>query len=285
AGYLALAQHEAMAPLWTLALALAFALLLRALPEGRLRTFARGGALALFALAVLWALPFTAAQLQYALHPQLEQSSTERVVSVAFVPPGQRVEELEKARAGIPLPPPPPSDLPPVAEVSANAAPALARTLQSVAVTGSTSPTISVGQLVAEDQDNRSVIQAGAGTPHWNEGNNYRLGWSGPVTPQQTTRLVIAPVWLVRLLRVLMVALLVVVLGRLAMNLLRPLRGRRMPARAAGVVGAALLAIALLPAGARAQALPDAQMLNQLRNRLTEAPKCAPQCAEVAQAQ
>src|SRR6185437_4302445 len=54
AGYLTLAQHEAMAPLWTLALALAFALLLRALPEGRLRTFARGGALALFALAVLW---------------------------------------------------------------------------------------------------------------------------------------------------------------------------------------------------------------------------------------
>ena len=284
AGYLALAQHEAMAPLWTLALALAFALLLRALPEGRLRAFARGGALALFALAVLWALPFTAAQLQYALHPQLEQSSTERVVSVAFVPPGQRVEELEKERAGIP-PPPLPSDLPTVAEVSANAAPAPARTLQSVTVTGSASPTISVSQLVAEDQDNRSVIQAGAGTPHWNEGNNYRLGWSGPVTPQQTTRLVIAPVWLVRLLRVLMVALLVVVLGRLAMNLLRPPRGRWMPSRAAGVVGAALLAIALLPAGARAQALPDAQMLNQLRNRLTEAPKCAPQCAEVAQAQ
>src|SRR6185312_7043872 len=122
AGYLALAQHEAMAPLWTLALALAFALLLRALPESRLRAFARGGALALFALAVLWALPFTAAQLQYALHPQLEQGSTARVVSVAFVPPGQEALNMDKARAGMPAPPPP-SPPAPVQEMSVNAAP------------------------------------------------------------------------------------------------------------------------------------------------------------------
>ncbi|MES1154519.1 MAG: hypothetical protein ABUL45_06335, partial [Rhodanobacter sp.] len=37
AGYLALAQHEHGAPLWTLTLTLVLALLLRALPEGRLR--------------------------------------------------------------------------------------------------------------------------------------------------------------------------------------------------------------------------------------------------------
>src|SRR6185437_3801744 len=87
AGYLVLAQHEAMAPLWTLAFALALGLLLRALPEGRLRTFARGGAIAAFALAALCALPFTAAQLQYAMHPQLEKGVTTRVVSAEFIAP------------------------------------------------------------------------------------------------------------------------------------------------------------------------------------------------------
>ncbi|MEO8958064.1 MAG: hypothetical protein ABI304_03910, partial [Rudaea sp.] len=168
------------------------------------------------------------------------------------------------------------------AEMSSNAVQAPTRKLESVTVTGTA---ITVSQLVSEDQDTHTVIQAGAGTPYWNEGNNYRLGWSGPVTPQQTTRLVIAPSWLVRLLRVLMVALLAVVLGRLAMQLWQPLPGRWMPKRGAGVAGAALLALALLPTGARAQSLPDAQLLSQLRNRLTEAPKCAPQCAEVAQAQ
>jgi hypothetical protein len=300
AGSLVLAQHEAMAPLWTLAAALALALLLRALPGSRLRTFARGGALALFALAVLWALPFTAAQLEYALHPQLEQSLTPRMVSAAYAPPPD-APSLDKARAGMPPPPRratppappapsaeaqrlplPPPGLPAVSEMSANAVQASPRALQSATVTGSL---VTVSQMMGAERDNRTVIQAGAGTPQWNEGNNYRLGWSGPVTPQQTTRLVIAPAWLVRLMRVLMVGLLAVVLGRLAMNLWRPLRGRWMPSRGAGVAGAALLAIALLPTGARAQTLPDPSLLNQLRSRLTEAPKCAPQCAEVAQAQ
>jgi hypothetical protein len=280
AGYLALAQHEALAPLWTLALALALALLLRALPEGRLRGFARGGALAVFALAVLWALPFAAAQLQYALHPQLEHGSAPRMVSAAYAP---QAVVADKMAAGVPAPPPPP---PPgaraVSEMSANVVQAAPGTLASVVVTGSR---MTASQLVASEQDNRTVIQAGVGTPHWDEGNNYRLGWSGPVTPQQTTRLVIAPAWLVRLLRVVMVGLLAVVLGRLAMKLWRPLRNHWLPSRAAGIAGAALLAIAFLPTGARAQALPDAQLLSQLRGRLTEAPKCAPQCAEVAQAQ
>ncbi len=279
AGYLTLAQHEAMAPLWTVAIALALALLLRALPEGRLRLFARAGAIAMVVLAVLWALPFTAAQLQYALHPQLEQGSTARAVSVNFVEPGQRAQDMAKVQSDMPAPPAPPA---PVREVSANAVPAPVGGLQSVTVTGSA---ITVSQLIGEDRDSRAVIQAGAGTPHWNDGNNYRLGWSGPVTPQQTTRLVIAPAWLVRLMRVLMVGLLAALLGRLVLSLRLPLRGSWLPSRRSGVAAAALLAIALLPAGGRAQALPDPQLLNQLRQRLTEAPKCAPQCAEVAQAQ
>ncbi|MFZ0870908.1 MAG: hypothetical protein WAM90_09295, partial [Rhodanobacter sp.] len=80
AGYLTLAQHESDAPLWTLAGVLALTLLLRALPEGRLRSTARIGAVAAFALALLWTLPFAAAQLQSALHPQLEGASRGRMV-------------------------------------------------------------------------------------------------------------------------------------------------------------------------------------------------------------
>ncbi|HWU77943.1 MAG TPA: hypothetical protein VN043_15700 [Rhodanobacter sp.] len=281
AGYLVLAQHEAMAPLWTVAVALAFALLLRALPEGRLSRFARGGALGLFVLAALWALPFTAAQLQYALHPQLEQGVTTRVVSAEFIAPPPDMVVQMKARRAMPPPPAPPAPPAPVQEMSMNAVQAPAGDLSSVAVTGAVR---SVNQLVGEDQDSRNVTQAGAGTPHWDEGNDYRLGWSGPVTPQQATRLLIAPAWLVRLLRVLMVGLLAALLARLAMHLMRS-RGGWLPTRGVGVAGAALLAIALLPTASRAQTIPDAQLLNQLRSRLTEAPACAPQCADVAQAQ
>jgi len=301
AGYLALAQHEAAAPLWTLAATLALALLLRALPEGRLRLAAHAAVVAVFALAVLWTLPFAATQLQYALHPQLEGGNQGRIVSAGYAEQAAREEAYANAQMKMkqqvaPAPPP--------VEEMAAAAPSAAdamkdrqvrgdsglvasgrssQELSSIVVMGTRMP--SLGSASNNQIDSRSVTQAGAGTPHWDQGNDYRLGWSGPVTAEQGTRLVIAPAWLVRLLRVTMVGLLALLLAKLVPLLLAPLRGRWRDRRGAGVASAALLAIALLPGGAHAQSLPDQALLDQLRSRLTEAPKCAPTCAALAQAQ
>ncbi|MFC5581890.1 hypothetical protein [Rhodanobacter terrae] len=281
AGYLALAQHESHAPLWTLAVTLALALLLRALPEGRLRSAARTGAVAIFALAVLWTLPFAATQLQYALHPQLEGGNRSRIVQANFIEP-PAVEELSAKRQMLPAPAPPA----PPAESMANDAMSSSEPPVVLQVLGGVAQSTAQGPAGAgHGIDTRSVIQAGAGMPRWNEGNNYQLGWSGPVTPEQSMRLVIAPSWLVRLLRVAMVALLALLLAKLVTTLLLPWRGRWAGWRGGRVAGAALLALALLPHGVHAQSLPSDQLLDQLRNRLTEAPKCAPACADLAQAQ
>jgi hypothetical protein len=303
AGYLALAQHEHAAPLWTLAVTLALALLLRALPEGRLRAVARAGAVAVFALAVLWTLPFAAAQLQYALHPQLEGGTQGRIVSANYAEPAAQEEVHANARmkmkqqvAPAPMPPPP-------VEEMAAAAPSAEDAMKDRQVRGDSglvasgrsnrelSSIVVVGTKMSSfgttnnQIDSRSLIQAGAGMPSWNQGNDYRLGWSGPVTAEQSTRLVIAPAWLVRLLRVVMVGLLTLLLAKLVPLLLTPLRGRWRDWHGGAAVSAALLVIALLPAGLHAQNLPSQDLLNQLRDRLTEAPKCAPACAVVAQAQ
>lgn len=294
AGFLALAQHEPGAPRWTLAVALALALLLRALPEGRLRLAARLGAVAALALAVLWTLPFAATQMDYALHPQLEGGASASVqaglagaavqndaayavakrrqapakIITETAPPG---EEDAQAPPPPPAPPAPPADAPVVSE------------LDSVTVAGSSLS--ASGALAGQQQVDNRVIQAGGGMPQWDVGNNYRLGWSGPVTDGQGTRLLIAPAWLVRLLRVAMLALLLAVLAKLVPALAGPWR-TRWRGWGAGPASTALLALALLPApqGVHAQSLPNQQLLNQLRDRLTEAPKCAPACADVAQA-
>jgi hypothetical protein len=292
-GYLALAQHESNAPLWTLAGTLALALLLRALPEGRLRRYAHAGALAVFVLAVLWTLPFAASQLQYALHPQLEGMHEGRAVSANFI--GQAMPEAappveEVSENATPSPPAPPAPPAPSNALVKSGAP-LPPSEPPVQAPGSQellSVTVTGGVMAASanlQQDSRSVIQAGTGTPQWNEGNDYRLGWSGPVTAEQSTRLVIAPAWAVRLLRVALVAMLAVLLAKLAQGLWVPLRGRWQQWRHARMAGAALLALAWLPHGVHAQSLPSQPLLDQLRNRLVEAPKCAPDCAEVAQAQ
>ena len=294
AGYLALSQHESAAPLWTLAAALALALLLRALPQGRLGTFARVGALAVFALTVLWTLPFAARQLQYALHPQLESGSPSRFVSANFAPPPP-VEEVSQMATEAPPPPAPSTPLMAPGVVMSKTSNLSAQNVPTSGTDLMSSRSISARQLASlplgrgrpsvQVMDTRTLIQAGPGMPHWDVGNNYRLGWSGPVTSEQTTRLVIAPAWLVRLLRVAMVGLLAALLAKLVSILWQPLRGRWPDWRAGRMAGAALLVLALLPHGLHAQALPSQQMLDQLRNRLTEAPKCAPNCAELAQAQ
>ncbi|HEU4670506.1 MAG TPA: hypothetical protein VFR91_07345 [Dyella sp.] len=286
--FLVLAQHEGGAPRWTLAVALALALLLRALPEGRLRLVARFVALAAFVLAVLWTLPFAATQLQYALHPQLESGTAEGT------PPGWMAADMKVAGGAVrrqnravpaepeaanappppPAPPAPPSDL---AEMAAPPPPVAAvESLASVDMDAS---------LASAPLDSRSVAQAGAGQPEWRTGNSYRLGWSGPVTANQSMRLVIAPAWLVRLLRVLMVALLAALLARMVPVLVTPLRGRWIDWRR-GAAGAAMLLALLVPhVGHARQAYPDPRLLDALRQRLTEAPKCAPDCAAIADAQ
>lgn len=305
--FLALAQHESGAPRWTLAVALALALLLRALPDGRLRAAARFVALAAFALAVLWTLPFAATQLQYALHPQLESamgySAPPGAVLVARKESGMLAHARQNHAAlneadtpsqpapmEPPAPPAPPSQIaptlppPPIDEASVNPAPESPGILASIGVSGSTI------DAPGAPLDSHSVVQAGAGEPEWNTGNDYRLSWSGPVTPDQTTRLVIAPAWLVRLLRVLMVALLAALLGRMVPALVTPLRGHWNDWRRSATSAAVLMLALLGPHALHAQqtpasAIPDQDMLDSLRERLTEAPKCAPNCASIADAQ
>ncbi|MGN6280907.1 hypothetical protein [Frateuria sp.] len=263
AGFLALAQHEAGAPRWTLALFFAFALLLRALPDGRLRRVANLAALASFVLAALWTLPFVATQLQYALHPQLEPQALGVEFAAGTLDEGYNVPPPELA-----APPAPSAAAPQVSEA--------AQALGSV--------TVSAAKLSSMDVPTgaRSLVQAGPGTPTWRLGSNYRLGWSGPVTTQQTMRLLIAPAWLVSLLRVLMVGLLAALLARVLPSLLAPWRGRWQGGR--GAASMALLALAVLPWHAHAQALPSQPLLDQLRQRLVEAPACTPACANLPQA-
>lgn len=299
--FLALAQHEYGAPRWTLALALALALLMRALSEGRLRLISRVGATALLALVAVWTLPFAATQMNYALHPQLQGVSIAggyatpvgfaaepSAEEAAAAPPADMDEVSSNAApaepaapvAAVPAPPPPPAPPADVARYARKDAVAAkvwqSRKLETVSVTGSM---MNIGQL----PDDHNTIQAGRGIPHWDVGNNYRLGWSGPVTAEQTTRLVIAPAWLVRVLRVAMLAALVMLLGKLALRLLPPSPGQWRGVRVPGSA-AALLVLALLPHGVHAQSVPTEELLGQLRDHLTEAPLCAPTCAAVAQA-
>lgn len=291
-GFLVLSQHEGGAPRWTLGLALALALLAQALPAGRLRGGARIGAGALLALAALWSLPFAAQQMNYALHPQLEsgpmasvdldegvlggyashenrkQMVRPQADAAALYAPG--VEEATTYAS--PPAPPPPRALRAPPKVIQQVTPPGAQALSGITVTP-----VPIEQRFAT----KGLVQAGAGAPAWDVGNDYTLGWSGPVTAEQTTRLIIAPSWLVRCLRVVMLGLLLALLGCFVRHVLPQLRGWR-PGKPMAQALAVWVVLCAVPHAAHAQALPDAQMLEQLRTRLVEQPKCQPHCAQLA---
>ncbi|HEX5959689.1 MAG TPA: hypothetical protein VFY97_00400, partial [Rhodanobacteraceae bacterium] len=289
--FVVLSQGEPGAPRWTAGLAVALALVARALPAGKLRAFARWAGMAMLALAVLATLPFGAEQVRTALHPQLEHSgylarivgdrfaSTEaskaskpgfREARTEFIPPPPASPVAAPAKvmgAPAPLPPPPPADM----------------TLQSIVVSGSRIPAID--SVAGQGYPSDLVVQSGRGVPAWGDiGNTYRLGWSGPVTPDGHWRLVILPAWATRILRIVMLGLLLVWLAAIARSFDLPVRIPRWPPRA-GTGGALLLLLALIAPHVRAQSMPSPELLSQLRARLLEAPACAPRCAASPMAQ
>ncbi len=263
--YLLIGYQEAGAPLWTLMLALALGLIVRALPAGRLAEAAAGVRLAAIALLVVVTLPFAITQLEtdggYAesAYPQIAAGAADAMVMSEPVPP----------------PPPPPAPAPESAERAK-----AAEVLQSVTVTGSRNPPSQVLKRYAQT----SVVQTGGGEPGWRLGRSYQLEWSGPVLPSQEVRLLIAPPWLVRSLKLVLVALLAGLIWRLVRQ--APLRPARLRPAAAGLAAIALAcsATAFAPP-LQAQGFPSDELLGQLRDRLIQSPRCAPQCADIALAE
>jgi len=316
--FLLLGYQESGVPLWTLIAALGLGLIARALPPGKLGRVAQLLRRAALLLLALVALPFAANQVRYALYPQLEGGGY-----AGYGIPGQdayqaqavggmagrvRVaEELKdesgdlrtmEANAPQPAAPPtvaevpveadmlspPPSPPPRYKSAGKPASKALDKTsaLETIAVTGSR---IDRSQLI-EHYSDTTVVQTGHGAPSWNLASTAWLSWSGPVLATQQVRLLIAPPWLVRPLRIVLAALLAWLIWRLVRS-----GGNRPSTRAAAigaaglVTGALLIGALALPPSAHAQGYPPAELLQQMRERLQQAPKCAPSCASLAEAQ
>lgn len=208
--------------------------------------------------------------------------------------------------AAPPAPPPPPPEPSPQMEQRSNM-------LSKVA------PRRQMNRLAAN-----SVVQAGAAEPNW-DWNRYTIEIAGPITPEQEIGFVLMPPWLTALMRVLTSALLIVVLWRLAKpgaptvgneplargfwwqswtDLSAKAKAMRSAKLAeeqaaepterqsavagvsAGLLALTLIAAAVLPSGpALAFDSPDPKLLNELKQRLTRAPSCVPECVLIADAQ
>ncbi len=263
---MALIYHEPNAPLYVWLNILAAVALLRVLPPGRFRVligvYRR---LALLALLVIGAL-FAVQQVRSALYPQLEPFDFDEpplIGLAAFLPNEPMPQAVDEMQAY-------------------NRAP-------SSVVPRKGDRSKKMQQQYAPD----IKVQTGPGLPVWNW-QRATLRWNGPVAADERLQLWLLPPWGTRLLLLLGLALLAAMGGRVFVAGQRNTDPASQPPHDGaepgdiGSPGAAAAVLSLLLAGlllgaplaARAE-WPTPELLETLRDRLTEPPDCQ-RCGDLA---
>src|SRR5688572_780165 len=260
AAVILLTHHESRAPGWLWINLFVAIGLLRLLPEGRMRKWVGRYQFVSVAAVALVLIAFGVQQYRLALHPQLMPNDFGPAYGIAPL----IVESAQDAAA------------------VANDARELPRVTLQESAPAPASPQSSYRSepKKLERYAPDAMLQTGPGIPNWSY-LTYQLRWSGPVDEQQTVRLTIVPplllsVW--RILGVLAAAALLLTLVKLAYGV--PTSWRLPPWRSTAAAGLflALLASSFAPR-VQAQA-PDPSLLGELKKRLSEPAKCAPDCVE-----
>ncbi|MGE4101579.1 MAG: hypothetical protein AB7E74_06415 [Pirellulales bacterium] len=275
---LGLAYHEPGAPRYTWLFLLLPVALLRVMPAGVGRRIVAAWKYAALLLLALLLVPFLAQQVQTAIYPQLERPGTP--YSRWFVFPALHADvRTELSQVG-----------------------GATEDFLASSMGGQEAPAANERGRVAAVKENlkydaTAKIQTGPAEPDWTW-NQVSCRWNGPVGADQQIRPILISLFWHRVLTVARVVLLLALVA----TLLRGGRGdgskpggsrgwigwfsRRGSATAAG----ALVAICLLvPATCRAQEatppvapIPDAQLLDTLRQRLQATSDAFPHAAEIA---
>jgi hypothetical protein len=297
---LALTYGERGAPqvLW-LAL-LAVATLRARLPGPRASALLRGLYALSLALLVFFTASFIFDHVRAGLYPQTAQAGgDERALTI------DRTSGLASTRS-LGAPPPPPAMAVPQEMVPAAPAADNTRTdgpqrqeqelkskVQEQSLNRVASNYLSSAGKARQvyEQDPKAVIQTGPGVPSW-AWSSHSLSWSGPVDNAHTMRLVLLSPGVnagLALIRALLVALLAMRLGR------EWLRGR-VPPRLAFIVAPLILLALRLATPAYAEeakapapgasfaggVFPSAELLEEMRERLTRRAPCEPACVTTA---
>lgn len=313
---LVLSWHMPGAPrlMWIVFLALLAAT--QVLPEGRLRKLALTGKRISLVVILLLLLSYAVEQIRLSLHPTLEQSwvmQGEGQGGAKGRPHAYRMADKNEQEA----PPAAPAPAPAAEAVDALRRNEEGKVAASVSIQETDEPvrgglekrkTLSgtgiysgAGRKAVRDLaeiDPNAKVQTGPGLPNWHW-HTHALGWQGPLESAQELSLFLLPPAGTVALR--LGSLLLMLAAVLSIAGARPKTPQR-PERSSGLAfaflpgwlrrrfGAAVVVLLALtayhPGDLVAQTVPPqppAQpLLDELRDKLTAAPDCQPQCAELA---
>jgi len=280
---LVLTYHEPGAPLWTWLAVLTTMALAKAVPQSRIKTALSWGYYSSLALLILLAIPFIGKQIQTALYPQLSRSDS-------IVQPYSRQPVMQNI-------------------MSEKGSSMEGRGLADSAIATLGAPVKKINRKLMQpfeeqeaelsNYDPNSKVQTGPGLPKWSW-NMIRLDWQGPVTQDQDLSLWLLPAWLVSLLKYLQVILVMVLIYALVRafkqsgfeyELFSDKKSKNKKSEQINSVMSALLLPLIFLLGMTAgiekahAAIPDQEMLTELKNYLLAPSSCFPDCADFSQSQ
>jgi hypothetical protein len=302
---LVLTYQEVPEFIWLWGNLLAAYAIARAAPAGRFQKFAGAYRTVSFVVLGIALLPFLWLQIRYALYPQLAPRDVgygiqdNRVATRADAPVPQEMlaQEMASAPAAADAagPPPPEVDAITAEEIAQSPDTKVRESLQRLSGSSRAKGGLNAAQVVQRYAAG-TVLQAGPGIPAWGY-NSYNYYWSGPVESADTVHFIyVGPVVLFfwRILGVIALAALFAWLALLSYGKRVALPGFPKAASASVLLPGLLASLLLLSLGtgtsaqaAAPEAGPDApgnELLAELKTRLTGAPKCAPNCAEISAA-
>jgi len=270
-----LTHHELPALTWAALNLLVAIALVRAMPEGRVRKWLGHWRSVSLAVVVVMLVPFALSQARLAFFPQLESAAWQGALDTItvtgarpdFSPPApeavaeQTLRAQKEAAAGV------------VGEADA---PASVRSANAYLERSS----------IVERYTPGTQLQNGPGVPNWNF-QTHRLQWGGPVEPSQTMRLIVLTTIWVSLWRIVGIVLVTLALyaivrcGYPSFGVPRLDRWLRIAPASAAI----LLGVALSLTAPETRAQPSPELLEELKQRLSRPPKCAPDCVSIARAQ
>lgn len=265
----ALSYHEPDSPRMVWLHILGASALLRVLPQSWFRSLVNWWRIGAIIFLAAVTLPFMIHQVRMGLYPQLDwgatyyRGQTGAGLMLADVAPQAKMEQAAPAPR----------------ENRPRSMPAKRYPKTSYGKSAPEPESAIAAQQAALVRDPDALIQTGPGLPQWGR-SGIKMTWNGPVDKNQRIKLYLLPPRLNSVLAYLRVVL----LGCLILGLLKAKGRTSKPGKgsAAAVTAALLLLSVLIPLPAAAESFPPTELLDQLRDRLTEPPECRGACADLS---
>ena len=279
--FIVLLWHEGDSPTIIWLFILALVAMLRVLSEGRLKKVLKFFMAVTVVIAVLQVLSFSVYEIRTALYPQLEREHYDSLANANYYEIKDERELQQQEQDDFAL-----QEALPVPMDSSNRVPSYRGKNMAVRNTYLQSSKKvkekSYSQIMQNRIDPNAVVQTGIGKPKW-QWHAHRFSWQSGVGSRDRLELWLVSPMVNKFLKVLniigMLFLLYMVLHEFVKSSMPKIKENLLSANMGKIV---LFATLLLVSPDRVQAdMPSDKMLLQLKEKLTEAPPCLPNCASM----